>query len=141
MKVTIVSNAKLHKMFEDEERGLYDLRWIKEIELEGLLYSVYKDRKTNKHYGARAFRTVSFGLNSIPEDKKTEFVEIVKREGRCDASWSCTGRTLHQMLANQLAAKHPEFRWEIGYNYECRAYDDHAMVLMPGFEPEVDVEI
>ena len=116
MKVTIVSNAKLHKMFEDEERGLYDLRWVKEIELEGLLYSVYKD-------------------------KEAEFVDIMKREGRCNATWSCTGRTLHQMLARQLAAKHPEYRFEIGYNYECRAYDDHAMVLLPGFEPEVDVAI
>ena len=137
--ITIVSRAKLHKMFEEEEKGIYDLRWLKEIEVEGFLYAVYQDRRSKKQYATRKTRCVHMGFNSNEPGKEEEFLEIMKREGTCKASWGVTGRTMHRILANQLAKKYPQFRYEIGDNYECTAFDDHRMVLMPGFEPEIQI--
>lgn len=68
--------------------------------------------------------TIHFGLNSIPDEKVKEFVDAVEKDGSAEASWECTGRTLHQILASQLADKLPQYRFEIGYNYECKAYKE-----------------
>ena len=138
-KATVISHEKLVKMFEDEEKGLYDMHWIKEVDFDGLLYTIYQDAKTGDCYAVNIPRCVHMGFNENEPGKEAEFEEIMKREGRCAASWGVTGRTLHQMLAEQLALKYPQYRFEIGYNYKCVAYDDHRMVLMPGFEPVIQI--
>lgn len=135
----IISQPKLHKMFEDEEKGLYDLHWIRNADIEGLRYSVYRDRKTGKYYATNISRCVHMGFNSNEAGKEEEFAEIMKREGRCQASWGVTGRTAHKLLAIQLGKKFPQYRFEIDDNYKCEAFDDHRLVLMPGFEPEVEI--
>lgn len=127
--ISIISKAKLSKILDEEERTKKNLiDYYKMQEVEGLLYSIWTDKATGNKYAVREFRCVTIGFNTIEEDKVEKFKDIMKREGACKASWGCTGRTLHQMLANQLAKRFPEYRWEIGYNYECTAYDDNWML-------------
>ena len=141
---TIISNAKLDTMLELEERtGKNFMEYIKQVELDadGYLYSVWQDRRNGKLYAVREIRSVSMGFNSNDPGKEDEFEAIMEREGVCKASWGCTGRTLHQMLAMQLADKFPQYRFDIGYNYKCEAHDDHNLHLtwMPGYEPVFDM--
>lgn len=137
-KTKIISHEKINRMFEEEaEFGKYKLDWIKETEFDNHLYSVYKDRKSGNYYAIEKSRFLHMGFNSNEPGTEDEFLRIMKVEGRCRPSWGVTGRTAHMMLAEQLAAKYPQFRWEIGYNYKCEAFDDHRLVLQPGFEPEV----
>jgi len=66
--------------------------------------------------------TIYFGLNTISDEKIKEFTETVNNEGAAKASWSVTGRTKHQMLAQELANKLPQFKFEIDYDsYSCIA--------------------
>lgn len=139
MKLTkIIPHAKMTKMFEDEEKGLYDLTWIKQTEFEDLLYSVYEDKKTGKRYAVNIPRTIHMGFNSNEDGKEEKFIAIMEKEGRCKASWGVTGRTAHEILGFQLAKKYPQFKWSIG-GYDCTAENEHRMVLQPGFEPEVQM--
>ena len=123
MKAEIISNEKINKMMEEEERsrGNY-IQWHGSKENDGLLYSLYYDSRTGKEYAVREIRGVHMGFNSNEPGKEEEFVKIVEREGACKASWGVTGRTMHSILAQQLAKKYPEYSFEIGYNYECTAY-------------------
>lgn len=50
---------------------------------------------------------------------RDEIVSVVENEGECKLSWSCTGRTLHEILSRQWADAMPEYDFEIGYNYHC----------------------
>lgn len=120
-KYEIITKEELNAMFEEEERtGIEFLKWgyAKEFE-DGRMYTRYTDKRTGKKFAVWEPRTVHFGLNSIPEEKVQELVEIVEREGGAQASWSCTGRTLHQMLANRLASMLPQYSFDIDYNYRC----------------------
>lgn len=69
---------------------------------------------------------VDMGLNTDPYDgelwtqKVAEFKALVEEHGVARASWSCTGRTRHQMHAQQLAKACPEYDFEIDYDsYRC----------------------
>lgn len=80
-------------------------------------------------------RCVDMGLNTEPwnmesgkrKEKaillKTEIEKIMEDDGECRLSWSCEGRTRHEMHSNQwmnaLKDEHPDWEWTIGYNYEC----------------------
>ncbi len=134
---TIISNAKLNRLLEEDEARKRKINWLGNREFEGLLYSTWEDKTSGSRYAVRETRSVNMGFNSNEPGKEEEFLEIMKREGCCRASWGVTGRTIHKILAQQLAKKYPQFRFEIGDNYECAAYDDHRLVLIPGFEPEV----
>lgn len=50
---------------------------------------------------------------------RDQIIEVVERDGECGLSWSCDGRTRHQMHACQWAKAMPEYDFEIGYNYLC----------------------
>ena len=50
---------------------------------------------------------------------REEIHKIMEEDGACRLSWSCTGRTRHEMHAQQWAAALPEYDFQIGYNYEC----------------------
>lgn len=133
----IISREKLKKLFEEEEQGKRFFRFEKLTEFEGRQYNVFKEDGTNNLYAVQAERSLHMGFNSNEPGKEDEFLRIMENEGVCRLSWGVTGRTAHRILAHQFAEKYPEYRWEIGDNYECKAYDDHRMVLQPGFEPEV----
>ena len=69
---------------------------------------------------------VHMGLNTDHYDgelwteKVEEFKALVEEHGAARASWSCTGRTLHHMLACHLAQACPEYDFEIDYDhYKC----------------------
>lgn len=116
--ITIITNRKLNAMLETEER-FFD--WEGERDIEGHLYTVWKDKRTGHLYGVPTVRTVRMGFNSNDEGKVEEFVSIVEREGACQASWGVTGRTMHLCLANQLAKSLPQYEWECTENYGCKA--------------------
>lgn len=50
---------------------------------------------------------------------KEEIEKVMAEEGTCELSWSCDGRTRHQMHAQQWASALPQFNFEITYNYGC----------------------
>lgn len=72
--------------------------------------------------------TIHMGLNTSDRDgdlwtsKVNEVREVVEKDGIAEASWGCTGRTLHEMLACQLEKALPEYHFDIGYNYKCRIF-------------------
>lgn len=118
---TIITREELAALFEEQERTRSDYMDYQEtVEGEdGRLYTVYEDMRTGEKVAAWYPRTVHFGLNAIPAHKVQELIEIVEREGGARASWSCDGRTRHQMLANRLAKLLPQYHFDIGYNYKC----------------------
>lgn len=121
-KFKIITEEQWCSMSEQELRsGREYLHWDGYEERDGLLFSVYLDKRLGKRYGVRTVRSVHMGFNSNEEGKVEEFVAIVEREGACKATWGVTGRTMHQILAGQLAKLLPQYEWEIGYNYECKA--------------------
>ena len=116
--ITIITNEKLNAMLETEEQ-FFD--WLGTNEVDGLLYTVWKDKRTGIEYAVREIRTVRMGFNSNEEGKVEEFISIVEREGACQASWGVTGRTMHLYLANQLAKSLPQYEWVCTENYGCTA--------------------
>lgn len=72
-------------------------------------------------------QVVSFGLNLDPYmkgwiTKVEEFRQVVEKNGVACASWSCEGRTRHEMHSRQLAAALPQFDFDIRYaSYHCVA--------------------
>lgn len=50
---------------------------------------------------------------------KDEIEKVMAEDGECSLSWSCTGRTRHEMHASQWARALPQYDFEIGYNYVC----------------------
>ena len=120
----VISSEHLNKMLAEAEADGQDdeIDYIDRMEEDGLLYCIWFDKRYSNWYAVREFRTVYFGLNSIPQEKVDEFIAIVEREGSCKASWDCTGRSLHLMLAQQLEKMLPQYRFELGYNYQCVAH-------------------
>ena len=117
--VEFVSREKQLELMLEDERSF---EWLGQREIDGLLYTVWKDVRNGKEYAAREIRTVHMGFNSNEDGKVEEFVAIVEREGACKASWGVTGRTMHQMLASQLAGELPQYEFEIDYDrYGCLA--------------------
>lgn len=73
--------------------------------------------------------TIHMGLNTSCSDgeawtaKLREVREVVEQDGVAEASWGCTGRTLHMTLAHQLEKALPEYEFDIGYeSYRCRIF-------------------
>jgi len=126
MSITVITKEELNAIYEEGERvGKELVEWLEFREGDdGRQYDLFLDKRKKTKFAVWRPRTVFFGLNTIPEDKLQEFVELVEREGGARACWTCDGRTLHQILANQLATKLPQYRFDIGYNYHCFAYKD-----------------
>ena len=120
--MNIIEREQLCEMLRAEERtGREYLEPVRKVEAGGLLYGIWRDRRTGKEYAVREIRSVSMGFNSNEAGKVDEFVAIVEREGECKARWGVTGRTMHEILAHQLAKELPQYEFEIGYNYHCVA--------------------
>lgn len=121
-KIEIISHEKLNEILEREEKTGRDfLDILGSREIDGRLYSMWKDKATGTEYAVPEVRTVNMGFNSNEPGKLEEFVEIVEREGSCNASWGVTGRTMHNILGHQLAQQLPQYDWIIDDNYFCRA--------------------
>lgn len=122
-QLNIVSKDELYELFQEEDRvkrQFIEYHGCREID--GLLYTVYKDKRNGQLLASRQVRTVHMGFNSNEEGKVEEFIAIVEREGACKASWGVTGRTMHEILAHQLAKELPQYDWEIDYqSYGCKA--------------------
>lgn len=119
-KMKFVTGEEMSAMLKQEaDSGREYLDWEKTQEIDGLLYSIYRDRRTGELYAARQTRTVHMGFNSNEEGKVDELVAIVEREGACKASWGVTGRTMHEILAYQLSKELPQYDFDIGHNYHC----------------------
>ena len=119
MKIT--TSDKINELLEEEERTgelLIDL--VGEKEKDGLLYTHWRDVRNGADYLVRKERTVHVGFNDTPPEKEEEIKRILESEGVCHASWGVTGRTMHSILAANLAQKMPEYQFEIGSNYKCR---------------------
>lgn len=118
--MTITTHEFMNRLFAEEEATDRDfVEYIEEIEQDGLLYTHWHDTRADKHYLVRAHRTVHMGFNDSPPEKIEQVREIVEREGTCLASWGVTGRTMHEILAYQLAQVLTEYRFEID-GYTCR---------------------
>ena len=117
--IEIITKRKLNSILEKDGRYI---DYVRQEECEGLLYSVYVDTRNGKEYAVREIRSLSMGFNRNDEGKVDEFVAIVEREGACKAFWGVTGRTMHLMLAQQLAAQLPQYEFELDYDlYLCIA--------------------
>lgn len=85
----------------------------------GWRWSCWQDCKTDDLYAVRQPVNVHMGFNSSPQEKIDELVQIVEEQGFASATWGVTGRTKHALLAQELAEKLPQYKFDIGYNYEC----------------------
>ena len=92
---------------------------VYEKEIDGKLYTIYKDTRNGNHYAVPQVKTIHMGFNSNEEGKLEEFIATIEKYGACQASWGVTGRTMHEILASQLAKELPQYDFEIGYNYLC----------------------
>lgn len=57
--------------------------------------------------------------NRVSDQLIEEVKEALKEYDTVEVSFDVTGRTMHQMLSNQLADKMPDYKFEIDYNYVC----------------------
>lgn len=119
--MNIISKDQWYEMLEAEEKsGREYLEPVDEVDgADGLLYTIWEDKRTGKQYAVKKARTVHMGFNSYEPETIEKLVEIVEREGECKASFGVTGRTMHEILAHQLAKELPQYDFEIGYNYHC----------------------
>lgn len=77
---------------------------------------------------------IRMGLNTEPPnspynydnqkavDLEQQIHNTLEEHGQCELSWSCEGRTRHEMHARQWE-KHLEskgYKFEIDYNYGCK---------------------
>lgn len=119
----IITKQQFASLCDEEDKANADfLKMRNTVEINGLQYQLWVDTRTQKTYAVRIIRTVHMGFNDSPAEKVREFSEIVEREGSCKASWGVTGRTCHMMLGFELARMLPQYRFEIGDQYECTAY-------------------
>ena len=117
----IITKEQLNELLIAEEKSKRDwMSYEGTIEQDGLLYTHWLDERMNVHYLVRTARKVHMGFNDSPIEKIEEVRRIVESERMCEASWGVTGRTMHSILAHQLAEKLPEYQFQIGYNYECK---------------------
>ena len=74
--------------------------------------------------------TVYMGLNTQPGDKNWEnlveqFRQAVEEHGEAEASWSCMGRTRHELQALSLMKALPQFNFTIeGYTCIARKVEE-----------------
>lgn len=125
-KMKFVTKEELDDLLEQEfQSGKDYIGWKEYNEINGLLYSIYEDKRNGALYAARSTRTVHMGFNSNEEGKLEELVDIVEREGACYASWGVTGRTMHEILAHRLSKELPQYDFDIGHNYRCLVSKKH----------------
>ena len=115
--IYFITSEQANDLWNDER----NYQWFGYREYNGKEHSVFQRKRTKELFAYPITRTVHMGFNSNEDGKVEEFIEIVEREGACKASWGVTGRTMHQILAGQLADSLPQYDWEIGYNYHCMA--------------------
>ena len=119
-KPKIITKRELNDLLEQEYRSNREyMNWKMEAEIDGLLHSIYEDKRSGELYAVRVVRTVHMGFNSNEEGKVEELVGIIEREGACNASWGVTGRTMHEILAHRLSKELPQYDFDIGHNYRC----------------------
>ena len=115
--------------------GFSTLSRAQEVLVEVLKKDRYKDFEIYTDVRNKNFRDSSNGggrltysgegnfylANTVSEVDKVFIESTITREGltRGSVSFNVTGRTYHQMLANELAKKLPQLKWTIGYNYVC----------------------
>ena len=58
-------------------------------------------------------------MRNLSLNLRDEIVKALLVDGEVSLSWSCSGRTSHQMHAMHWAEAMPEYEFDIGYNYEC----------------------
>lgn len=121
-EAAVITSKQFNRMcaavpFDDKD----PFEFVDSVNDNGSQYHIWKDVRNGRKYAVKQIKTVHFGLNSIPQEKVDEFIAIVEREGSCQASWGCTGRTLHLSLAQQLKKMLPQYEFELGYNYKCIA--------------------
>ena len=122
-EIKIISKEELYKMFDEEEKSKkYYLDLMGEKEVDGTYCSLYKDTRTGITYASKTLKSVHMGFNSNEEGKLEELIATVEKYGEASASWGVTGRTMHEILAEQLKAQLTQYRFEIGYNYKCEVY-------------------
>ena len=121
---TIISREQLNELLEAEEKSGRDfLDWNGYKDFDGKMYcSIWKDTRTGTEYAVKALKSVHMGFNSNEEGKVEELIRTVEQYGEASASWGVTGRTMHSILAEKLADELPQYRFEIGYNYQCDVY-------------------
>lgn len=126
-KMKFVTEEELDDLLEREIRSGKDyIGWKEYNEIDGLLYSIYEDKRNGGLYAARVTRTVHMGFNSNEEGTVEELVGIVEREGACYASWGVIGRTMHEILAHRLSKELPQYDFDIGHNYRCLVSKKHG---------------
>ena len=141
MKAKVISREWfLNKIHEEEIRHMEILKFHGSVESRGLSYSVYTDLDTRKLVALYKRKKLHMGFNDTPDEKIKEFVDIIEREGACDASWGVTGRTYHMILANQLKDRLPDYHWEIGDNYECSAFK-YGRDYVPDLPQEISFRV
>jgi hypothetical protein len=115
------TKAELYDYYAEEERTGRDfIEWERNEEgSDGRLYTVYKNTKNGEMFKVVTVRSVHIGFNSHEPEKVAKLIEIVEREGACEARWGVTGRTAHALLAEELSEKLPQFNCKITYNYGC----------------------
>lgn len=122
-KMKFITNVELYDLLEQEfESGKDYMDRKKTIEIDGLLYSVYQDKRTGNLYASRTIRTVHMGFNSNDVGAVEKLTGIVEREGACYVSWDVTRRTKHSILAHRLSEELPQYDFDdfvIGQNYRC----------------------
>lgn len=124
-EIKIISNEELYKMFDEEERTGRDFLEIeRQQEIDGKWCQVYKDTRNGKFYASQRRKSVHMGFNSNEEGKVEELIATVEKYGEAEASYGVNGRTCHEMLAHQLSKLLPQFRFVIGYNYQCEVYQN-----------------
>lgn len=123
----LITREELQALFDEQQDvGREFIDFLRRTKSEdGSTYDIWQDKRTGETFAVWQPRTVYFGLNDIPEEKVQELIRIVEREGEARASWSCDGRTRHQMLACQLARMLPQYSFDIGYDYRCNVSKCH----------------
>lgn len=62
---------------------------------------------------------VIYTNNYVDEELIKEIEENLKHNDKVEISFSVIGRTRHQMLSEELEEKMPNYKFTIGYNYQC----------------------
>ena len=122
-KIQVIAKEEMNEMFREEEASKREyLDYQGEQEVDGIWATVYKDTRTGALYASKTPKTVHMGFNSNEEGKVEELIATVEKYGEAAASWGVFGRTMHEILAEQLKAQLAQYRFDIGYNYKCEVY-------------------
>lgn len=119
----IIARESLNEMLKQEMKSKKDyLDWLGEKDIDGKFYSVWEDTRTGETYAVKTLKGVNMGFNTIEKEAVAEVIETVEKYGDAKARWGVTGRTMHSLLAQELSRMLPQYRFEIGDNYECYIY-------------------